>query len=356
MARFDDVVRLRAVRQQPVAEARHGHRQRQEEGAAHAVVENVEGDHQLGVGDRPGIDPVGQRPHQRQHQGAAGQLEQQAAQGHPAPGGVLQAAAEQREDAAAEVGADHQAERHLEGNHLGRGEGRGEQHGGQAGVGNHGEQGAGQGIQQHVASEGGEQHLHPLGGGDGFGGGDYQLQREDDQPEADAHAAELAEAGLLAGEKEDHAEEDQQRRQPGQVQGQHPCHQRRADVRAEHDGERRGQQHQPLGDEGADQQRRGIAALHQGGHADTGGEGQRPATHAAAEQAAQVGAVHAEDPRSHDVRAPDEQGDGREQIEQRQHGGPPGDLEGRCVHARGNSGAVRRVVTKLSSLDLHGLA
>ncbi|MCY1396000.1 hypothetical protein D9M71_109590 [compost metagenome] len=323
MARARGALGRFPIRHDQCAEACHVVGQRQAGEAAHGVVQHVEGDHQFLGAERPAIHPLGQRPYQRQRQGAAGELEQQAAEGHAAAGGVLRGRADQGDDAAAEIGADHQAQRDFQRDHLGRRQGCGEQHGGQAGIGNHGEQGAGQGIQHHIAGEAGEQHLDPLGLGHRRGGGDDQLQGEDDQAEADEHPAELAEARLLAGQEEDHAEEDQQRRQPRQVEGQHPRHQRGPDVGAEHDRQRRRQRHQAGGDEGGDQQGGGVAALHQGGDADPGGEGQRPSLHAVAEHAAQVGAVDAEDAGADDMGAPYQQGHGGEQIEQFQHGEPP---------------------------------
>lgn len=133
----------------------------------------------------------------------------------------------------------------------------------------------------------------------------------------------LAEAGLFAAEEENHAEEDQQWRKPRQVEGQHPRHQRGADIGAEHDRQGRRQCHQALGDEGGGQQGGGVAALHQGGDADAGGERQRAFFHAATEDAPQVGAVDPEDSGADDMRAPHQQGDGREQVEQFQHGVAP---------------------------------
>ncbi len=201
-----------------------------------------------------------------------------------------------------------------------------------------------------------------------LGGGDDQLERQDDQAEADEYPAELAEAGLFAAEEENHAEEDQQWRKPRQVEGQHPRHQRGADIGAEHDRQGRRQCHQALGDEGGGQQGGGVAALHQGGDADAGGERQRAFFHAATEDAPQVGAVDPEDSGADDMRAPHQQGDGREQVEQFQHGVAPLALRrmanlapgSACVAPRspdnganGHDGkaAFRRVVTRTSYLD-----
>ena len=110
--------------------------------------------------------------------------------------------------------------------------------------------------------------------GDRRGGGHDQLQRQHDQPKADQDAPDLADPHLFAAEEQEDADQDQQRRQPGKIEGQHARHQRGADVGAEHDHQRR-RQPQPLRDERGHQQRRGVAALHQRGHADAGNERQR---------------------------------------------------------------------------------
>ncbi len=130
VARAHAVLGGGAVGHDARAEGGHLGGQRQAGEAAHRVVEHVEGDHQLLGAERPAVHPLRQRADQRQHQHAAGDLEQQAAQGHPAAGGVLRGGTDQGEDTGAQVGAHHQAQRDLQRDHLGGGEGRGEQHGG----------------------------------------------------------------------------------------------------------------------------------------------------------------------------------------------------------------------------------
>ncbi|MNG13074.1 hypothetical protein D3C84_967270 [compost metagenome] len=78
------------------------------------------------------VQPTHQRIEHRDDQQQPDQLVQQAAQRHLAPGGVLHAGAEERQHAAANVGADHQADGHRQADHRGTGQGRGQQHGGQA--------------------------------------------------------------------------------------------------------------------------------------------------------------------------------------------------------------------------------
>ncbi|MNP03166.1 hypothetical protein D3C76_950420 [compost metagenome] len=145
------------------------------------------------------------------------------------------------------------------------------------------------------------------------------MQGENDQAQADTDAAQLSGPGLFAREKKDHPEEDQQRRQPRQVESQHPRHQRRTDIGAEHDRQRRGQGHQPLTDKGGHQHCRRVTALDHGGHQDPGKESQRTPGHVLTQHAPQVGAIHPQDAGTHNVRAPDQQRHGGKQIEQGQH-------------------------------------
>jgi hypothetical protein len=206
--------------------------------------------------------------------------------------------------------------------HAGAGQGCGEQNGREAGVGNHREQRANQGVEQDIAGQRGENHLHPLGMGDRRGGLNDQLQRQNDQPQPDRHPAHLPKARLFARQKENHPEENQQRRQPRQVERQHPRHQRGTDVGAEHGRQCRRQRHQALADERGHEHGRGVAALHHRGDDDAGDKGQPALGHVLANHMAQVGAVHPQDAGSDDVRAPDQQGHGGKQIEQGEHADP----------------------------------
>ena len=157
--------------------------------------------------------------------------------------------------------------------------------------------------------------------GDGCGGFDNQLQRQDDQAQANAHPPQLPGTGLLAGQKENHTQKNQQRRQPRQVEGQHPRHQGRTDIGTEHGGQRGSERHQPLADKGSDQHGRGVAALHHGGNHDPRDKGKHAPGDVLPDDMAQVGTVDPQDAGSDDMRAPDEQGHGGKQIEQGQHAG-----------------------------------
>ena len=131
-----------------------------------------------------------------------------------------------------------------------------------------------------------------------------QLQRQQNQAQTNPHAPELARARLLAPEEENHADKNQQRRKPRQVEGQHPRHQRGTDVSAQHHHQRGGQRHQILGDKRSHQHSGGIAALDQRGNADPRAEGERFFLHAAAEHAAQASAVDTHHAGTDDMGAP----------------------------------------------------
>ena len=205
-----------------------------------------------------------------------------------APGGVLHAGAEKRQHATADIGPYDQANGHRQADHTCARQCGREQHGGQARVGNHGEQGADQRIEQDIARQRGENHFDALGLSDGGGGFDDQLQGQNDQAQADAHPAQLARAGLLARQEKNHPEKNQQRRQPRQVKSQHPRHQRRADIRPEHRGQGWRQCHQALANKRGDQHRGGVAALHHGRHHDPGDKRQHAFGHVLPNHMAQV--------------------------------------------------------------------
>ena len=243
MARFGDAVGLLAFGQQPGTNTRHQADCGQHQETAGGVVEQVKADHQLLGAVAQAVHPGHQRVEHGHDQQQANQLVQQAAQGHLAACRVLHIGTEKRQHAAADIGANHQADGDMQADNTRTGQGGGQQHGRQAGVGHHCEQGADQSIEQDIAGQRSKNHLHALGMGDGCGSFDDQLQRQDDQAQANAYPPQLPGAGLLAGQKENHTQENQQRRQPRQVEGQHPGHQCGPDIGAEHGGQGRGQCH-----------------------------------------------------------------------------------------------------------------
>ena len=125
-----------------------------------------------------------------------------------------------------------------------------------------------------------------------------------------------ADAAVLARDEDDDADEDQERRQPRQVEREHDRHQAGADVGAEHHRQRGAGRDQVLADEGGDDQAGGGARLHQAGHAEAGDQGAEAVAEAVRQDAAQVLAEHAQHAGADDVRAPDQQGDRGEEVEE----------------------------------------
>ncbi len=167
-------------------------------------------DHALGAVVQT-VHPAHERVEYGDDQQQADQFVQQAAQRDLATGGVLHAGAEEGQHATADVGADHQADGHVQADHSGAGQRCRQQYGGQAGVGNHCEQRADQGVQQDVASQRGEDDFDALGMGNRPGGFDDQLQGENDQAQADPDPSHLARSRLFARQEENHPQKDQQR-------------------------------------------------------------------------------------------------------------------------------------------------
>ncbi len=147
------------------------------------------------------------------------------------------------------------------------------------------------------------------------------LQREDDEAEADQDAAEAADVVACRREEEHDADEDQERREPRQVERQDHRDERGADVGAEHHRERRAPCRSGPGPRTRRRSARSRCC-----------SGSAPVTPSPAKNAAKrlvdaagaaarrkVRAVEAQDAGAHDVRAPDEQRDAGQQVEQRLH-------------------------------------
>ncbi|MNH09272.1 hypothetical protein D3C79_687210 [compost metagenome] len=113
----------------------------------------MEADHQLLGTEAQAVHPVHQRVEHWDDQNQADQLVQQASQGDLTPGGVLHAGAEERQQATADVGANHQADGYRQADQLSTGQGRGEQHGGKAGIGNQRKQCTDQGVEENVTGQ-----------------------------------------------------------------------------------------------------------------------------------------------------------------------------------------------------------
>ncbi|MOA40470.1 hypothetical protein D3C78_1623470 [compost metagenome] len=70
-------------------------------------------DHQLFCITRQPLNTVCNQGNKRQHQRTTQQFEQQAPQRHATACGILAAGVQHHQQAAAQVGTDHQAQRHL---------------------------------------------------------------------------------------------------------------------------------------------------------------------------------------------------------------------------------------------------
>ena len=103
------------------------------------------------------------------------------------------------------------------------GERRREQHDGEARPREDREERADQHVEHRVAGERAEEHLGARGGDDGLRGLLDELQREDDEAQADRHAAELPGLRVLARQEEDDAEEDGERREPARGPARTPA-------------------------------------------------------------------------------------------------------------------------------------
>jgi hypothetical protein len=66
---------------------------------------------------------------------------------------------------------------------------------------------ADQHVEHGIAREGGEDDAHPLRLRDRLGGAHHQLQREDDEAQADRHATDLPDLRVAPRQEEDDAEE-----------------------------------------------------------------------------------------------------------------------------------------------------
>ena len=155
------------------------------------------------------------------------------------------------------------------------------------------------------------------------------------EPQSNRHASEIASAGRACA-KRDHADEKEQRRERGDVEGQHLHDQRRADVCAEHRGERWNQRDKPACGEGRNHERGRSAALKDRRDAKTRRERLQPAAKSPRQDSPELAAERALNAALHHVNAPEQQGDRAGKIEKSQgpvhrlahpsSGGPPFDV------------------------------
>ncbi len=314
------VQRAVAVRRRQQLFHQPGHRLRQadEDQAHHEVEAQVEQHRERGRVLHQRLHPLEPQRDQPGGDQHAHHFEEQVAHRNPPGTDARARRGDHGHQPAAQVGPQHQTERHVQPHHLQR-QGGGEQDHGQAGVGQHRQRGAHQDFQQPVAAERLQHQLHRRVLRQLVGGAGHQLQRQQHQAQTDEDASDVAGDRALARDEQRHAGEDAQRREPGQVEGKHHRHHAGADVRAQHHGQGGGQRDQAAAHEGAGDQRGGGAGLHQGRDRQAGERGREAVAHAGGEYLAQVAAEDAQHPAAHQVRPPHQQGHGGQKIQQMSH-------------------------------------
>jgi len=256
---------------------------------------------------------------QRYDDDAADQAEQEIAEADPPRFRRRCHRVHHREQPAAEIGAEHEPERDIERDHVRCRERRGQQHDGETRIREHREQRGDDHVEQRVAGERSGDDLDAGRLSQRLRGGDDQLQRENDETETDQHSPEATVLRVLAPHEQRYADDDEQRREPAQIEREHERHQRGADVGTQHHRERRRCRDQALTGECREHQRRRVAALDQRGDAETGEKRAPARCDAAAQDSPQIAAVEPQNARAHDVRAPDEQRHAGNDVEDRQH-------------------------------------
>ena len=185
-----------------------------------------------------------------------------------ARGIVALSALEHRIDGAAEIGAQHQRQRRVGRDELRVGQRHDQENAGDAGMHRPGDDCAERDAEHGIAGDGVHEDPHA---GCVFGRRqrvEQNMQRQQHQAEADRDAADVLDARARAAAEGDEADDEQDRGHGGDVERQDLDDQRRADIGAEHDRQRRHQADQAFGGEGTGDQGGRGAALEQRGQAD----------------------------------------------------------------------------------------
>ena len=153
--------------------------------------------------------------------------------------GIAAGALQQRIEGAAEIGAEHHHHRRMGVDHAGRRQGHDEQHRGDARMGKPRKGRRQKNENQRIRSDHREKVLENLRRFDRTNRLAEEMQREQHQAQADGHAPEVLDSACLASAVGDETAEDQGRKDEGDVEGQDLHDQRRAHIRAEHDGQGR---------------------------------------------------------------------------------------------------------------------
>ena len=282
-------------------------------------------ENEMEMHDQPvfgGIDRGKQRFHvieKRREGDAADQLEQKIAERHAPRLGRRMQRVQHRHHAAAQVRSEHQRQRDMNADDLRRRERCREQHDGEAGIRQDREHCADEHVEQQVARERGKDHLDAGSLGNRLRRQHDPLQGHDDQAQADQDATEAADLAVLAVQEQHHAGEDEEGRQPRQIEREEQHHEARPDVGAEHHRERGCGRDQALAHERRDDERGCGAALQERGDCEPGAECREAVGDALPQHAAQIAAVEPQDVGADDVRAPDEQRNAGEQVEEDLH-------------------------------------
>ena len=147
------------------------------------------------------------------------------------------------------------------------------------------------------------------------------MQRKQHQPDPDRYAAKILKASPLAAPEREDADGDQHRKDNGHVERQDLDDQRRADIGAEHDGERGNELQRTGAGEGHRHQRRRRRGLQGRGHAEAGEKRVEARLQAACQPAAEVGAEDTNDAALHHVDAPQQERDLADQVDEEMCGG-----------------------------------
>ena len=233
--------------------------------------------------------------------------------------GVTSAVASIAQHAAADVGAEHQAERHRRRHHAGGGAGCAISSTiARLGIGQHRQHRADDDVEQRPRSAARRAARAPPAIRSAAGSRRRSAAAPAViSPRPISTRPMRADAAVLARDEHHHADEDQQRRQPRQVEREHHRHQAGADVGAEHHRQRGAGGDQALADEARRRSGRWRCSTAPGWS-----RRGRPAARAdavaeaARQHAAQVLAEHPQHAGAHDVRAPDQQGDRGEEVEE----------------------------------------
>ena len=166
------------------------------------------------------FDPAFDLADDRHQQQAADQLEQKVAERDPARFRRRAQRGQHAQEAAPQVGAEDEAERHRQRDHLERRECGEQQHDGETRVAKHRQERRDQHVEQEIARERREDDLDAGRLDDRSCGDADPLQRENDESEADQDPPEAADGLGLAREEQHDADEDKQRREPRKIERQ----------------------------------------------------------------------------------------------------------------------------------------